>query len=460
MLRKIVETSINLRYFVFAIAAGLIIFGASQLGNMPVDVYPEFDPPLVEVQTEALGLSAVEVEGLLTVPLEADLLNGVAWLDQIYSETVAGLSSILLVFEPGTDPIRARQMVQERLTETFALPNVSSPPTMLQPLSTTSRVMMVGLSSDELSLIELGVLARWNIKPRLMGVPGVANVAIWGQREWQLQVQVDPERLQGAGVTLSQIIATTGEALWVSPLSYLESSTPGTAGWIDTPNQRLSIRHILPISSADQMGRIPVKGTAYRLGDVVDIVEDHQPLIGDALIEDGPGLLLVIEKFPDANVLEVTRGVEAALKVLSPGLTGVEIDTTVFRPADYIEGAANNLTLVMLISVLLIVLVIAVFFFDWRTVLVGFTAILTSMIAAVTVLYLQGVTFNIMILAGLAAVVGIVVDDALNDTENIQKRLNQRVDSTKSSAKSIIIEAASGMRSATGSLRIFIQCWN
>ena len=140
MIHGIIRQSIRLRYLVIILAVVLMFFGIFQLGDMPVDVYPEFNPPLVEVQTEALGLSATEVEALLTVPMEADLLNGVAWLENIYSDSVAGLSSILMVFEPGTDPIRARQMVQERLTEAYALPNVSTPPTMMQPLSTTSRV--------------------------------------------------------------------------------------------------------------------------------------------------------------------------------------------------------------------------------------------------------------------------------------------------------------------------------
>ncbi len=233
MMRWIVGSSMQLRFVVLILAAVLMIFGSSQLRSMPVDVFPEFDPPLVEVQTEALGLSSAEVELLITTPMEQDLLNGVAWMSHIYSESVTGLSSILLVFEPGTDPIQARQMVQERLTQAHALPNVSKPPVMLQPHSTTSRVLIVGLSSQDQSLIEMGVLARWNIKPRLMGVPGVANVSIWGQRERQLQVQVDPQHLQDKGVTLSEVIETTGEALWVSPLSYLESSSPGTAGWID-----------------------------------------------------------------------------------------------------------------------------------------------------------------------------------------------------------------------------------
>lgn len=448
MIRWIVGSSLRLRFLIIIIAAVLLGFGLVQLRDAPVDVYPEFDPPLVEVQTEALGLSAVEMEALITVPLEADLLNGVAWLDQIYSETVAGLSSILLVFEPGTDPIRARQMVQERLVETFALPNVSSPPTMLQPLSTTSRVMMVGFSSDELSLIEMGVLARWNIKPRLLGVPGVANVAIWGHRDRQLQVLVDPEELRARGVTLQQIIATTGEAPWVSPLSYLESSSPGTAGWIDTPNQRLSIRHELPISSAEDLAQVPVTGTAWRLGDVATVVEDHQPLIGDAALDNGPGLILVIEKFPGANTLEVTRDVEEALAEMAPGLKGIEIDTTIFRPASYMEMAVRNLGIAALIGAVLVVLILGAFFFDWRTALISLVAIPLSLVAAGLVLYVRGATFNMMMLAGLLIALGVIIDNAIIDVDNVVRRLRQhrREDSDKPPS-AIVLEAALEMRS-------------
>ena len=211
---------------------------------------------------------------------------------------------------------------------------------MIQPLSSASRFMIVGLSSKDLSLIEMSVLARWTIAPRLMGVPGVANVAIWGNRDRQLQVQVDPERLQAQGVSLQQVIETTGNALWVSSLSFLEASSPGTGGFIDTPNQRLGIWHVLPISSPEDLAQVPVDGTAgLRLGDVAEVVEDHQPLIGDAIVNDGPNLLLVIEKLPGINTLEVTRGVEDALAALQPGFAGIEFDTTLFRPATFIEMA-------------------------------------------------------------------------------------------------------------------------
>jgi len=427
MVHRLIGISLQLRYLVIVIAVAMLVFGATQLRGMPVDVYPEFDPPLVEIQTEALGLSAAEVESLITLPMEADLLNGVAWLDRLYSESVAGMSSILLVFEPGTDVIRARQMVQERLNQTYALPNVSQPPTMLQPLSSTGRVMMVGLSSDQLSLIQMGVLARWNIVPRLMGIPGVSNVAIWGQRERQLQVQVDPLRLRASGVTMQQVIETTGEALWVSPLSFLEASTPGTAGWIDTPNQRLSIRHTLPISSAEDLAKVPVDGgNGLLLGDVARVVEDHQPLIGDAILNSGPGMLLVIEKFPGADTLAVTRGVEDALNVLQPGLSGIKFDTSIYRPANYIEQATGNLSTATIIAAVLVFLVLALFFFGWRTALISLIAIPLSLAAAVYVLNLRGMTFNMMVLAGLVIALGIVIDDAVISVENINRHLRQQ----------------------------------
>src|SRR3989449_5781949 len=175
-MRWALGSSLRFGRLVIAVAIGLLIFGVAQLRSAPVDVYPEFTPPVVEIQTEALGLSAQVVEQLITVPLEQDLLNGVPWLETIGSESVPGLSAIVLVFRPGTDLMRARQMVSERLTQAFALPHVSRPPTMLQPVSSTSRVMLIGLSSRSLSPIQMSVLARWTIAPRLLGVPGVANV--------------------------------------------------------------------------------------------------------------------------------------------------------------------------------------------------------------------------------------------------------------------------------------------
>jgi CzcA family heavy metal efflux pump len=425
MTRWIIGTGLQFHYMIVGIAAGLLFLGVTQLQKAPVDLYPEFSPPYVEIQTEALGLSANEVEELVTVPLEADLLNGVAWLETIRSESMPGLSSIVITFEPGTDIMRARQMVQERLTQAHALPNVSKPPVMLQPMSSTSRIMNIGLSSDELSLIEMSVLARWTIKPRLMGVPGVANVAIWGQRKRQLQVQIDPDKLREAGVTLNEVIKTTGESLWVSPLSFLNASVPGTGGFIDTANQRLGIRHVLPIVSAEDLARVPIHGQDMILGDVATLVEDHQPLIGDAIIGDDSGLMLVVEKFPWANTLEVTRGLDAALDALRPGLSGIEIDADIFRPANFIALSMNNLGTALLIGAVLTALFLGFLLYNWRVALISIIAIPLSLSAAGLVLYYSGVSFNTMVLAGLVLALAVIIDDAVIWVDNIMKRLRE-----------------------------------
>jgi CzcA family heavy metal efflux pump len=430
MMHWILASSLRLRLLVVPVATGLLLVGFTQLRSAPVDVLPEFGPPLVDIQTEALGLSAAEVEQLVTVPLEQDLLNGVAFLDQIRSQSLPGLSRIELIFKPGTDVLKARQLVQERLIQApGGIPNVSKAPVMIQPLSSTSRVMMIGLSSKNLSLIDMSVLARWKIRPRLMGVPGVANVAIWGQRERQLQVQVDPAKLRGQGVSLDQVIQSTANALWVSPLSFTEASTPGTGGFIDTTNQRLGIQHISPIITARDLSQVTVEGTGarrLRLDDVSTVVEDHQPLIGDAVVNDRPGLMLVVQKFPGADTREVTRGVEGALDDMRPGLSGITIDDRLFRSASFIDTATHNLALALLIGLVIMIVLLGALLRDRRAALVTLVTIPLSLVTAAYVLYLRGATFNPMLLAGLAIALAIVVDDAVVDVDRIRGRLRRR----------------------------------
>ena len=449
MMHWIVGWSLKFRLFVVALAVAMMFVGITQLRNMPVDALPEFAPPYVEVQTEALGLSAPEVEELVTLNLE-ELLNGTPWLQTMRSTSVPGLSSITLIFQPGTDIIRARQLVSERLSLAYALPNVAQPPVILPPLSATSRAMIVGLSSKQVSAIEMSVLARWTIRPALLSVPGVANVAIWGMRDRQLQVQVDPAKLRANHITLDQIVSTTGNALWVSPLTFLNASTPGSGGWIDGPQQRIEVRHVLPISSPKDLAQVNVEDTTLSLGDVAAVVEDHQPLIGDDILaNDSPGLLLVIEKFPGANPEDVTRGVEAKLAELQPGLSGIQIDTNIFRPANFIDMAMGNLTWSLLIGFLLLVLVLLAFFYHWRVALISLVVIPLSLVTAGLVLDLRGSTMNMMVLAGLLIAVAIVVDDAIMDVENIVRRLRQhRLEGSDRSTASIILEASLEVRSA------------
>jgi Cu/Ag efflux pump CusA len=417
--------SMQFRILVLALAAGLITFGVVNVPHIAVDTMPEFAPAQVEIQTEALGLSAVEVEQLITAPMEADLLNGVAWLDEIRSKSVPGLSSIELVFEPGTDLLRARQLVAERMTQAHALPNVSSPPLIMQPMSSTSRVLMVRMNSKELSGIDLSVLARWKIKPRLIGIPGVANVSIWGQREQQLQVEVTPTQMRDKGITLEQLIKTTGNAVWVSPLSFLEASTPGTGGFVESPSQRLGIQHVLPIRTPADLAKVSVEGAdpPMVLGDIAQVKEDHQPLIGDAVVGQDAGLMLVVEKFPGTSAVDVTRAVEAALKDMEPGLTGVQIDTSVFRPATAVQDSVNSLGLALLISLLIAVALFWLLFRSWRVAVIALVAIATTVMTAAVVLFVQNATLNITVLMGILLGTAVIVGDIVEDVQAQRRRL-------------------------------------
>src|SRR6266699_2179972 len=411
MMRWIVGSSLHFRFLVLAVAAAMMLIGITQLRSMPVDAFPEFAPPFVEIQTEAPGMSSQEVESLVTIPLE-NSLNSTPGLDTMRSKSVPGLSA-------------------------------------------TTRVMQIGLSSRTYSLTDLSMISYWTIRWRLMAVPGVANVVTWGDRFKQLQVQVDPKKLQAYHVSLDEVQEVTSDALDYGLLKYTNAAKTRVGGLIDTPNQRLDIQHILPVIGPEDLAKVPVHdrkksdGSPLTLGDLGQVVWDHQPLIGDAVINDSPGLLLIVEKFPWANTLEVTRGIDKALDEMRPGLPGIQIDSNIFRSASFIDMAVNNLTNALLISCLLVVLVLGAFLFEWRSALISLVAIPLSLVAAGLVLDQRGATINTMVLAGLVIAIGGVVDDAIIDVENIVRRLRQqrREGGTRSTA-SIILEASLEVRSA------------
>jgi CzcA family heavy metal efflux pump len=449
-MRWIVGSSLKFRFLVVALAAALMAFGTQQLRDMPVDAFPEFAPPRVEIQTICLGLSAAEVETLVSVPLEQSL-NGVEGLDVIRSKSVPQLSSIELLFKDDTDVLHARQLVQERVEAvTPSLPTWAAPPFMMPPTSTTSRVMKIGVSSKTVGVVPLSTIAYWKIRARLLRVPGVANVAIWGEHLEQFQVEVDPTRMRERHVGLEHVMEATSDALDAGLLRFSDGAVIGTGGFIDTPNQRLTLQHVLPIVKPGDLATIPIAARGnrtVRLGDVAQVVTGTQPLAGDAVINDGPGLLLVVEKFPWGNTLDVTRGVETALDELQPGLPGIEIDTHIFRASNFIETAIDNLAHALLIGALLVVLVLGAFLFDWRAALISVVAIPLSLVAAGLVLYWRGTTVNVMVLAGLVIALGVVVDDAIIGVQNILRRLreNHRKGSPRSTAQ-ITLEASLEVR--------------
>ncbi len=415
MLSWLISSSVRGRVVVLALCGLLIVYGVRTVANAPLDVFPEFAPPKVEIQTEAPGLSTEEVESLISVPLE-NALNGTPGLKTLRSKSVLGLSSVVLLFGEEIDIHKARQYVQERVAaEAVRLPIVARPPVILQPLSSLSRVMKIGVSSKTMSQRDMSVLALWTIRPKLMSIPGVANVAIWGQRDKQYQVLVDPDRLRATGVTLDQVMRAAGDA------TVLESG-----GFVDKPNQRLAVRHRAMVVEPDDLARtiVAFQGNApTRLGDVATVQFGSPPAIGDAIIDNAPGLLLIVEKQPEGNTLEVTKKIEAALRDLKPGLTGLTIDPTIFRPATFIERAITNLSHALLIGCGLVAVILILFLFDWRTALISLLAIPISLVSAVVVLTAFGVTLNTMVIAGLVIALGEVVDDAIIDVENIHRRL-------------------------------------
>jgi len=415
MLASLVRFALSQRVLVLSMAGALIAMSLAAGRDVPLDVFPEFAPPTIEIQTEAPGLSTEEVESLVTVPIEM-AVNGVPGLATLRSKSVLGLSSVQILFEPGSDMTRARQIVSERVAQMQArLPFAAQRPVLMPPLSSTSRAMKIGLSSTKLDEIQLSELVRWTIRPRLMAVPGVANVAAWGQRDRQLQVLVDPDRLRASGVTLAEVRAAASDAVLI-----------GGGGFVDTPNQRLSVRQVSGVQSAGELAQAVVKQTgaaSVRIGDVARVLEGYAPPIGSAIIDDGPGILLTIEKQPAANTLELTRAVEAALAALQPGLADVKIDTAIFRPATFVERSLDNLSRALLIGCVLVATLLFVFTRDWRQALISLLAIPLSLLGAGLVLLWSGATLNVMVIAGLVIALGEVVDDAIIDVENIARRL-------------------------------------
>ncbi|MGB5848067.1 MAG: efflux RND transporter permease subunit, partial [Ignavibacteriaceae bacterium] len=418
----------------------------------------EFAPPLVEIQTPCLGLSPEEVEALVTIPLE-QALNGIPGLDVMRSKSVPQLSAIKMIFTTDTDLLLARQLVQERVSLiTPSLPTWAAPPIILPPLSATSRCMKIGISSDSVSVIDLSMITYWTIRQRLLTVPGVANVAIWGERIQMLQVEVIPDLLLKHQVTLDEVKKAIADALDVGMLQFSDGHHIGTGGWIDTPNQRMPIRHVLPIVyKSDEVSPEPLANVVLRvkdgktllLKDVAEVVVDHQPMIGDAIINDDIGLLLIVEKFPWGNTLQVTKGVEEALDIMRPGLPNIEIDSEIFRPATFIQISIDNLTNALLIASLLVIIILFAFLYEWRVALISCTAIPLSLMAGGLVLFLQGATINTMVLAGFVIALGAVVDDAIVDVENIVRRLRQhRMEGGKISIAKIILEASMEVRHA------------
>jgi len=443
MLRSLITASLDQRLVVVLLALALILGGGLAVRDAPWDVFPEFAPPQVVIQTEAPGLSTEEVEQLVTLPIEATI-NGVSRLKILRSSSIPGLSVITAIFEEDADVMTARQFINERLSEAKELlPSGVQPPRMTPLAASTSRLVMLGLTSDKVSLLEMRTRADQILARGIQAVQGVARVEVFGGDVKQYQILVTPERLQQYNVTLDQVLVAARNA-----------TAFGGAGFLETTNQRLPIRQRTRLDSLADLGAVPVAyqpdGVAVTVGRVADVVIGAADKVGDATINGQPGVLLVVHKQPFANTLAVSRAVGQAIDQLQQSLpAGIEVHRDLFSQATFIERAIANLTSAIVIGCVLVTLVLVAFLFQWRTVVISLTAIPLSLLGAIIILRCFGISLNAMTLGGLAIALGEVVDDAIVDVENVLRRLlqNRRLKNPRP-AYQVVLDASLEVRSA------------
>jgi len=419
MLTALVEFSIRFRGAVLALACVLIAFGIYTAQHAKYDVYPEFSPPQVVVQTEAPGLSSGDVETLVTRPVEY-ALNGTPGLQTIRSQSIQGLSVVTVVFRDDTDIFRARQMVSERIAEASTrMPQGVKLPAMAPLVGATSLTLVVGLTSKQATAMDLRTFAEWTMRPRLLGVPGVARVSLFGGEVKQLQIQLLPDRMATLNTSFSEVFAAARNATGVRGAGFLETETQRVV--LETQGQMLD---------PALLGEAVVTSTSghtIRLKDVAHTVAGAELKFGDATIMGNPGVLLLVSGVYGANTLEVTRSIEAALDELKPSLQSAQIRLypDLFRPANFITEAIHNINESLLIGAILVAIVLLVFLFNLRVALISLTAIPLSLLLAVIILNWLGQSLNTLTLGGLAIAIGEVVDDAIIDAENIFRRLRE-----------------------------------
>jgi CzcA family heavy metal efflux pump len=416
MLAVIVRASLRNPRIVTALTCLIAALGLAALLSARFDVFPDFAPPHVLVQTEAPGLDATQVEALVTRPLEG-LLAGTENVKTVRSTSSQGLSAIQVVFDRGGDPYRQRQVVTERLAE-FAgvLPQGVGAP-LLSPLSSSMEYLVhFGYTSDRLSPMELRDVVQWIVKPQILAVPGVAQAQIFGGEVRERQIEIDAEKLAAAGLVLDDVLTAARRATGLIGGGYLE-----------TPLQRIVIQAQAPGATLDALAQAVVgtrDGFPVRLGDVAALRESAEPRFGDALIAGKPGILIETSTQFGANTLEVTRALELRLDALAPALAkqGVQYHPALLRPASFIESAIEKLRNSLAIGAVLVVALLLITLRDWRGALVSFSAIPLALLTTVWILQALGLSLNTMTLGGLVVALGVVVDDAVIDVENILRR--------------------------------------
>ncbi len=418
MMSALVRFSIRFHGVVIGLACLVVIYGLYGLSRANLDVFPEFSPTQVVIQTESPGLSSKLVEQLVTQPIESTL-SGTVGVESMRSQSIPGLSIVTIIFNEKTDIYKNRQAVAERLaTLNNQLPKNIIP--NITPLaSSASTVLGMGISSNKRSLMELRTMVDWTIKPHIMAVPGVADVNVLGGDVRQWQILVDPNKLIRYHLSIQEVLAATARV----------SGVRG-AGYIENNNQRILINTEGQAKNAKQLAQMPIyhrDGQTVRLMDIAQVVEGAAPAISAAAINGKEGVYFSVQSQLGANTKAVTEAVEKAMLELAPEFKAQQIDfyPSLFRPANFIETAIDGVKTDILVGSVLVIAVLFLFLFNVRTAFISATAIPLSLLAATIVLSYFGMGLNIMVLGGLAIALGEVVDDAIIDTENIFRRLRE-----------------------------------
>ncbi|HMD70749.1 MAG TPA: efflux RND transporter permease subunit, partial [Bryobacteraceae bacterium] len=443
MLQLLVRFSIRFRGAIIALACLLIGYGIYAVTRSKYDVYPEFAPPLVEVQTEAPSLSPEEVEMLVTRPIE-NAINGVSQLESIRSKSVQGLSIVTAIFQERSDVFRARQAVAERLGELAGeMPQSVKPPVMEPLTSAASLVLVVGLTSDTRSQMDLRTFADWTLRPRLIGVPGVAKAVVFGGEVRQLQIQVLPDRLAAFGLSITDVLAAARASTGIRGAGFVESATQRIV--LQTQGQALTAAELGEVALAHN------NGVTVRMKDAARVADGAEPKVGDAAIDGQPGVMIEVSGQYGSNTLDVTAALAKALDEMRPAIAaqGMVLHDRVFRPADFIETSIRNINQSLILGAILVALVLFIFLMNIRTAFISLTAIPLSLLLAIAGLQWLGFTLNTLTLGGLAIAIGEVVDDAIIDVENILRRLkeNRRLGNPQTAFR-VVLDASLEVRGA------------
>jgi Cu/Ag efflux pump CusA len=437
MLNALIRFSLRHRPIVLASALILLVLGFQFARELPVEVLPDMTKPTVTILTEAPGLAPEEVEVLVTQPLES-AVQGVGGLDRVRSNSDVGLSLIFAEFAWGTDIYRARQLVQERMQSVVTtLPN-GAQPGMTPVSSLMGEVLLVGIRSRDgkIAPMDLRQLADWHIRRRLQSISGVAEVLVIGGGVKQIHVQPEPYRMAAHGVSFEELEKAVGQA-----------ASNSTSGYLQAGSREIMVRNLGMTADLSDIGRTVVKTIGDRpilVSDLARIDYGVEPMRGDAGVNGTPGVILSIDKAPGFDTVALTARIETALAELRPTLPeSVELDV-LFRQADFIRNAVGNLKETIRDGAIMVAIVLMLFLLNFRTTFITLSAMPLSFAITMLVFKWMGVSVNSMTLGGLAVAVGMVVDDAIVDVENVFRRLRENAALPTPREKLHVIARASG----------------